>query len=72
MPLRFLVALIVFALSASAEAQQPRNIPRIGFLSQVPVAGPTTRHSGKVYGSMATLMEKQWKCSKKSFLSSFA
>ena len=37
---RFLVVLIVFALSVSVEAQQPRNIPRIGFLSQAPVAGP--------------------------------
>ena len=30
----FLTLLIVFALSTPAEAQQPGNVPRIGFLSQ--------------------------------------
>jgi putative tryptophan/tyrosine transport system substrate-binding protein len=33
MPLRFLVVLIVVALCVSAEAQQSKKIPRIGFLS---------------------------------------
>lgn len=40
MPLRFLVALIVFALCTPAEAQQPKRIPRVGFLS--PGASPQT------------------------------
>jgi len=30
---RFLVALILLALSTPAEAQQPKKVPRIGFLS---------------------------------------
>lgn len=33
MPLRFLVVLIVFALCGSAEAQQPKKVPRIGYLA---------------------------------------
>src|SRR5215470_14309856 len=37
---RFLVALAVFALSASAEAQQAKKVPRIGFLS--PTYEPST------------------------------
>src|SRR5215467_12429193 len=32
MPLRFLVVLIMFALSTPAEAQQPKKVPRIGIL----------------------------------------
>src|SRR5215468_2163035 len=32
MPLRFLVVLVVFALSVSAEAQQAKKVPSIGFL----------------------------------------
>jgi putative tryptophan/tyrosine transport system substrate-binding protein len=32
---RFLVALIVVALCSPAEAQQPKKVPRIGFLSSV-------------------------------------
>ena len=42
MPLRFLVALIVFALSASAEAQQAK-VPRIGYLSPTDAARESTR-----------------------------
>ena len=33
MPLRFLVVLIVFALCSPADAQRPKKVPRIGFLS---------------------------------------
>jgi hypothetical protein len=57
------VMLLVFssmllALSFSADAQQPGNVPRVGFLSQAPPAVLTSRHSGKVRASMGTLMEK--------------
>jgi len=40
MPLRFLAALIIFALCVPAEAQQPKQVPRIGFLSVVRAADP--------------------------------
>ena len=41
MPLRFLAVLIVFALSSPAEAQQPANLPRVGFLSGPPLSSIT-------------------------------
>ena len=41
MPLRFLVVLIVFALCIFAEAQQPANLPRVGFLSGPPLSSIT-------------------------------
>src|SRR5262249_944930 len=34
-PSRFLVVLIVFAVCFSAEAQQPKKVPRIGYLTTV-------------------------------------
>jgi len=40
MPLRLLAALIIFALCVPAEAQQPKQVPRIGFLSVVRAADP--------------------------------
>src|SRR5215467_1269337 len=43
MPLRFLVVLLVFALCISAEAQQPRKIPRIGYLTADSLSASSTR-----------------------------
>src|SRR5262250_90439 len=43
MPLRFLVVLIVVALFSPAEAQQPKKVPRIGFLTASSVSSMATR-----------------------------
>jgi hypothetical protein len=56
-PSRFLVALIVFALSGPAEAQQPGNVPHLGFLLQARPAGPNIeglREYGYVAGKTIT------------------
>jgi len=39
---RLLVVLIVFALCAQAEAQQPKKVPRIGFLTTASASDPQT------------------------------
>ena len=39
MPLRFLVAFIVFALCSPTEGQQAKKVPRIGFLG---ITSPST------------------------------
>jgi len=43
MPLRFLVVLIVFALCTPAEAQQPKKVPRIGYLSAPSLSSNSAR-----------------------------
>src|SRR5215469_18278646 len=43
MPLRFLVVLIVFALCTPAEAQQPKKVPRIGYLTADSLSASSTR-----------------------------
>ena len=41
MPLRFLIVLIVLALSTPAEAQQAKKVPRIGYLTGTSLSGNT-------------------------------
>ena len=56
-----LVAAVLLAVRGIAEAQQPKKIPRIGYLSTNTAAAmvdPLPRHSGWVYVSLATWREK--------------
>jgi len=41
MPLRFLIVLIVLAVSTPAEAQQAKKVPRIGYLTGTSLSGNT-------------------------------
>ena len=47
---------MLFALCSSAQAQQPKKIPRIGLstLPPLPLSRPASRHSGRVCASLGT------------------
>ena len=49
-----LVAVILLAVGITAEAQQPEQVPRIGYLTGLPLllGRPASRHSGKVCASL--------------------
>ena len=50
-----LVAVVLLAVAVIAEAQQPKKVPRIGYLSVLPFpTRPHRRHSGKVCASLGT------------------
>ena len=47
----FALTAVLLALSFPAQAQQPKKVPRIGFLSGSPPSSikATPKHSGRVY-----------------------
>jgi len=53
---RFLAVLFVLALSISAEAQQPKKVPRIGYLSNADAATDSAR-GGRAEGIRLALRE---------------
>ena len=51
---------MLFALCFPAQAQQPKKVPRIGYLALAPfpLTRPVSRHSGRVCASSGTSREK--------------
>ena len=51
---------MLFALSFPAEAQQPKKVPRIGYLAATPLPlnRPAPKPSGRVCASLGTWREK--------------
>ena len=58
--LSIVAAAMLLAVAVIAEAQQPKKIPRIGFLTipRLPLARFATTHSGKACASLATWGKK--------------
>ena len=55
-----LVAVVLLALGVTAEAQQPKKVPRIGYMSvpPLPLSRPESRRFGRVCASLGTWREK--------------
>ena len=59
--LSILVAVVLLAVAVIAEAQQPKKVPRIGYLAAAAlfrIVAPHRGVSARVYASLATLRER--------------
>ncbi len=56
----FALCAVLFALCQAALAQQPKKVPRLGFLalSPLPLSRIASRHFGRDYARLGTWREK--------------